>query len=579
MKISKLLNKFFIALLTLCLSMEKLSANESVVDIWNIDKENISKKPKVENNNSINTEIIQGVKIDQKIEDVIFNQELEASNINLIGLYDPAENGLSIDMWSNSDGVEIKNLLNKLNSKKLSNFSEKILDITLLTNSYVPTNNISAEEFLEFKFQYLIKKKDLDLIKKFLIKNPSLKNSEKLVRFYTEYYLSNSDIDKACEIFDNINFISDNYLTNFKIYCLINQNKKEEAQLLFDINLEMESLDEFFVRKFNVLMGYEESKETLSEKNILYFHLSHKTNNKFVYEPNIETPKFIWTYLSTSNLLRGANLVDLENPDQIKLVEKITNEEIYNEKELLNLYKRFSFDINQLININDAYKALPEYQGRALLYQRLLLTVDTKKKLELSKKLKESFDNSNLSKAFDDELSIILKTIDVDKIPANFTNFYNNNKEPDKVKQSKIKFNNKVFHQSKLLKYFLNKTSLPRVEKETNDLLKKVKKNKKYFFSMKDILMVESLKSDGVKILKKYDNLYDNKSKIPSEINSMIINGEIGLVLLKLVEIIGEDEVESLDIESLSFVVEIMNELKIADLRNEVLLKVLPLKV
>ena len=124
--------------------MEKLSANESVVDIWNIDKENISKKPKVENNNSINTEIIQGVKIDQKIEDVIFNQELEASNINLIGLYDPAENGLSIDMWSNSDGVEIKNLLNKLNSKKLSNFSEKILDITLLTNSYVPTNNISV---------------------------------------------------------------------------------------------------------------------------------------------------------------------------------------------------------------------------------------------------------------------------------------------------------------------------------------------------------------------------------------------------------------------------------------------------
>ena len=91
--------------------------------------------------------------------------------------------------------------------------------------------------------------------------------------------------------------------------------------------------------------------------------------------------------------------------------------------------------------------------------------------------------------------------------------------------------------------------------------------------------MVESLKSDGVKILKKYDNLYDYQSKIPSEINSMIVNGEIGLVLLKLVEIIGEDKVENLDIESLTFVVGIMNELKTADLRNEVLLKVLPLKV
>jgi hypothetical protein len=326
-------------------------------------------------------------------------------------------------------------------------------------------------------------------------------------------------------------------------------------------------------------MGYEKNEESLSERNILYFHLSHKTNKKFIYEPNINTPKFIWTYLSTSNLLKGAELVDLENSKQVKLVEKVTNDEIYNEKELLNLYKRFQFDINQLINVNDVYKILPDYQGRALLYQRLLLTIDTEQKLDLSKKLKESFDNANLSKAFDGELSSILKKIDINKIPANFTTFYKNNKEPEKVKQSQIKFNNKVVHQSKLLKYFLNKTSLPRVEKEINDLLKKIKKNKKYFFSMKDIMMVESLKSDGVQILKKYDNLYEYKSKIPSEINSMIVNGETGLVLLKLVEIIGKDDVENLDIESVSFVVGIMNELKTVSLRNEVLLKVLPLKV
>jgi len=578
MKILKLLNKFFIVFLTLCFSKQILLATEPV-DIWNIEKKNISNKVKVENNDSINSKIIQGVKIDQQLEDVIVNKELDASLINLIGLYDPAENGLAIDMWSNSDGDEIKSILKKINSQKLSNFSEKILDITLLTNSYLPKNNISAKEFLDLKFEYLIKKKDFDLIKRFLIKNPSLKNSDKLVRFYAEYYLSNSKIDKSCEIFNNISLISDNYLTNFKIYCLINQNKKEEAQLLFDLNSEMETLDDFFVKKFNILMGYEKNEESLSEKNILYFHLSHKTNKKFIYEPNINTPKFIWTYLSTSNLLKGAGLVDLENSKQVKLVEKVTNDEIYNEKELLNLYKRFQFDINQLINVNDVYKILPDYQGRALLYQRLLLTVDTEQKLDLSKKLKESFDNANLSKAFDGELSSILKKIDINKIPANFTTFYKNNKEPEKVKQSQIKFNNKVVHQSKLLKYFLNKTSLPKVEKEINDLLKKIKKNKKYFFSMKDVMMVESLKSDGVQILKKYDNLYEYKSKIPSEINSMIVNGETGLVLLKLVEIIGKDDVENLDIESVSFVVGIMNELKTVSLRNEVLLKVLPLKV
>ena len=73
--------------------------------------------------------------------------------------------------------------------------------------------------------------------------------------------------------------------------------------------------------------------------------------------------------------------------------------------------------------------------------------------------------------------------------------------------------------------------------------------------------------------------MYDYKSNISPEIKSMIDNGEVGMVLLKLVEIIGKNEIETLDPEKLSYVVDIMNKLKIINLRNELLLKVLPLKV
>ena len=193
--------------------------------------------------------------------------------------------------------------------------------------------------------------------------------------------------------------------------------------------------------------------------------------------------------------------------------------------------------------------------------------------------LNKSFNESNLSNAFDGELSKILKTINEDQIPSNFTTFYQQNRESEKEKKLRIKFNNKIFHQSKLLNYFLNKTSLPKVEKETNDLLKKIKKNKKYFFSIKDVMMIESLKSDGVQILKKYDKLYEHEPNVPVEINSMIVNGETGLLLLKIAHIIGEDELEDIDLESVSFIVGILNELNTINLRNEILLKVLPLKV
>ena len=67
-------------------------------------------------------------------------------------------------MWSNSNGKEIKILLKRINSKELSNFSEKIMDIVLLTNSYLPKNDISLEEFQNFTIEHLIKKRDFNLI-------------------------------------------------------------------------------------------------------------------------------------------------------------------------------------------------------------------------------------------------------------------------------------------------------------------------------------------------------------------------------------------------------------------------------
>jgi len=382
--IIKNINGFFI-ILFLFSTFAKTSISNEPVDIWNIEKKgSVIEEKLIENKKSINNETIQGIKIVDQNKNIIVNNSLGANDIKLAGLYDPAENGLSIDMWSNSNGKEIKFLLEKLSSKKLSNFSEKILDVALLTNSYLPSNNISSEEFLEFKFQYLIKKKDFKLIKNFLIKNPSIKENDKIIRFYIDYHLSNSQLDKSCEIFDHVKIITSDYLNNFKIYCLIDQNKKEEAQLLFDLKSEFGSVDEFFVKKFNILMGYEKKDVLVSDKNILKLHLSHKTNENFSYEPKIDTPKYIWKYLSTSNLLKDSDLINIENSDQVKLIETATNEGAYEEQELFDLYKRFQFDINQLINVKDAHKLIPDYQGRALLYQRLLLTSDSFLKLDLS---------------------------------------------------------------------------------------------------------------------------------------------------------------------------------------------------
>ena len=247
-------------------------------------------------------------------------------------------------------------------------------------------------------------------------------------------------------------------------------------------------------------------------------------------------------------------------------------------KDLLNTYKKFQFDIDQLINFDEKYKTLPDYEGRALLYQRFLLTDNLENKFLLLSQLANSFENSNFKKSFDDELSKILKKMDKNEIPSKYLSFYENNLVTDENKKNKIKFNNEVFHQSKVLNYFLNKQSLPKTQKLTDNLLSKMKKDKNYSFNFKDVVLLQSLRSDGIQI-EQIDELSQYKSELNSEIDKMIENKESGMILLKLVEIIGEKELNELNSESLNFVIEIMNRTKLISLRNELLLEILPLKV
>ena len=98
--------------------------------------------------------------------------------------------------------------------------------------------------------------------------------------------------------------------------------------------------------------------------------------------------------------------------------------------------------------------------------------------------------------------------------------------------------------------------------------------------SKKDQILIESLKSDGIKIDKKYNDFYEvDFSEIPTDIQVMINNNEIGAAMLRIVEVIGQDELEKIDDDTISFIVNTLNQLDIDIIRNKILLKVLPLKV
>ena len=403
-----------------------------------------------------------------------------------------------------------------------------------------------------------------------------------MTRYLVDKYLSQSDLKKSCEFFSKISEpIEDNYLSKFNLYCLINYGKNEEAQLILDLKKELGFKDDYYENKINYLFGYiEDVDKEISEKSILDFHLAHRTNPEFSYEPKTETPKLIWKYLSASNLLYNIEDIEITDVDKILTIEKATHDKNYSEEELFEFYKRFQFSLSQLINTKESYKTLSPIEGRALLYQRLLLTEEPKLKLELMKILKDEFEEEGISDAFDVELKNFLNQIDINDVPSNFTTFYNKHIKNEEIIVTKIKFNNKILHQSKLINYFNGDYAKSKIEEDLNKFLKKIKKDKKYFLSKKDIIFLEALKSDGVNISKKYDNLYEiNKSEMPGDIQLMIDKKEIGAALLRLVEVIGPEKIEDIDDDTVYFIMNTLNQLNVDLIRNQLLLKVLPLKV
>ena len=59
----------------------------------------------------------------------------------------------------------------------------------------------------------------------------------------------------------------------------------------------------------------------------------------------------------------------------------------------------------------------------------------------------------------------------------------------------------------------------------------------------------------------------------------MINNNEKGAALLRIIEVIGQDELEKIDEDTIYFIISTLNQLNINVIRNNILLKVLPLKV
>ena len=570
---------FFIFVTVISISTK---AEESV-DIW-------KKEIKKEENLNVPTEEESKQKI--KIKKEKKNQEITSTNIeigentqtenlerNIYGIFDPQENNFDLEMWSNTKGEDIQSLFKRINKIKLSKSAEDIFINTIMTYSYLP-QGMSDENFLDLKIDWLIKNDKIDLLENFLNKNNNFKGKKKTIQYLVDKNIAKADLKEGCKKSEFISKeIKDPYLEKFKIYCLIFNDKKNEAQLIFDLLREQKLSDKFFDNKINFLLGIkEQTTSKIKDDNLLNFYLSSITTPNFSYEPNEKTNKYIWEYLNAANLLK---VDDLKNKEKIKNLEIAANNNTFDKIKIFEIYKKIQFDLNSLINADGIYQSLDGIESRALIFQRFLLSDNAENKIKLLFLLKDLFKKDNLSNVYSRFLSDRLEEINQDDIPESYVKVVKKNIiSEEEYKLGKIKFDDKILHRSRVIRYYTEDgTPKQKSQKNLNNIYKKIKKNKKYFFSAKDLALIESLKKDGFLIPEgiKYKEI-SKKYSIPQNLLKLTKNKESGLLALKFVEIIGEDEMYELDPETVYFIVHILNQADLKRFRNKVLTAALPLR-
>ena len=573
-----LLIAFFFTLISFNLAISE-EADEAV-DIWKSKKNNEQQKNQIEEDDSLIESPI--LSQDENILSASINElKLKQDDQKIVGLFDPEKNNFDLSMWSSSDGEDVKKVFGRINKLKLSRFSEDLLFNLLFTNSYPPKKNLNSSEFLKMKINWLIKNQRVEDLENLLSANPVVGKQTKAIRFLVDEYLSSANIKSACEKTNFINKdLKNDYLDKFKIYCLINNDRKEEAQLVFDLARERGLKDNFFEKKIYKILGIsEDSKdEKILDNNLLNFYLSHITAESFNYVPNDKTDKYIWRYLSSANLIEIENF---EDEEVILTYEQAAANDSFDKNEIFKIYLKLNFNFNQLKNVFDVYKNLNNYKARALIYQSILLSDNVERKIDLSFLLRDLFKKDKIYNVYKEELLDILRSIDTNEIPNNYTELVEKTLEQDFEDLKKIKFDNEIIHRSKVIKHFLdNNEKISKTEKDFKSVYKKVKRNKKYFISIKDIIVLESLVFDGVTLPKELDySELSSQLTVPQNLQKLVSENQLGLVILKIIEIIGEDNIEDLDPETIYFLSKILNELNLKKIRNNILSEALPNKV
>ena len=294
-------------------------------------------------NDSINLE--EKLKIIEEIDETLNSSEVEELN----------------NIWQEVNKEELLYLLDNINKIHSSVLKNEIIS-TLASTKIVPSG-FNQEEFNRFLINSLLKlgdrKKAYTIIQS-IDSSSNDTNDSYYKQFTLNYLLSTYNLSEACNYRESIKDLDLNSETNFflkiDIFCLILEEKFDQANLLNALLIETETIqDDYFQFLLSKLIDFENELENVifsdSSKDIFLYSAMHRianlplNKNFFNTDPiNLSMP-IILSFATDINLrLRAAHFAFLEN--------------LINIDSLAALYQTVDFTYDQLNNPSEVLNTL-----------------------------------------------------------------------------------------------------------------------------------------------------------------------------------------------------------------------------
>ena len=177
------------------------------------------------------------------------------------------------------------------------------------------------------------------------------------------------------------------------------------------------------------------------------------TIKDFSYEPSKKKKKEIWKFLSASNLIK---LEDITDKEKLKNLELAANQGRLDRNTIFEIYKQIPFNLNKLINAKNVYQSLEGSDARPLIYQKFLLSENVDSQLDYLFILENLFKKAKIQNIYSEFLSERLKEIGLENIPDEYKEIAESRiLSKEEIQLGKVKYNDKILHQSKVLKFYL----------------------------------------------------------------------------------------------------------------------------